>query len=60
MARNEYVGRLVSNKVGRVEEVDLVEGEIAWSKFMRMHVAVNVLKPLMRGTKINIGTRKSF
>lgn len=36
MARNEYIGRMIGNFVDHVVEVDLVDGELSWGKFMRI------------------------
>lgn len=58
MARNEYMGNLIQNSLGRVEEVDLEEGEMACGEFMGVRVHVNVTKPLLQGKKINLGLPK--
>lgn len=56
IARNEYIGNLIGRKIGRVEEVDLEKGEMAWGEYMRVCVCIDVTKPLLRGKKINIGS----
>lgn len=35
-ARNEYVGKVVDNAIGPLEEVDLEVGEVEWGKFMHL------------------------
>lgn len=53
MAQNEYIGRLVGSSLGRLEEVDIEEGE--WGEFMRIRVHIDITKPLICCKKINIG-----
>lgn len=54
-ARNAYVGKRVGTKIGRVEDVDLDEGELAWREFMQVQVTLDVTKPLLQGTKFAKG-----
>ncbi|KAF5475547.1 hypothetical protein F2P56_007345 [Juglans regia] len=55
MGINETVGRMVGGACGKVIEVDLSNGEVEWGEFMRIHVCVDVYKPLLRGKKILLG-----
>lgn len=48
MARNKYIGNLIGSPPGRVEEVDLEKGEMAWGEFMRVRVCIDTSKPLLR------------
>lgn len=34
MARNEYVGNLVGEALGRVEEVDIEYGNVEWGEYI--------------------------
>lgn len=60
MARNECVGRLLGEKIGIMEEVDVDEGEIAWGELLRVQVNLLVSKPLLRGLKFSIGDGESI
>ncbi|XP_040998212.1 uncharacterized protein LOC121244266 [Juglans microcarpa x Juglans regia] len=55
MARNEYVGRLLGEKIGVFEKVDVDEGAIAWGEFQRVCVNLQISKPLLRGSMFSIG-----
>lgn len=58
MARNEYIGRITGNSLGRVEEVDLEIGEIEWGEYMLIRVNIDISKILLRCKKLNIGLSK--
>ncbi|XP_042964598.1 uncharacterized protein LOC122298810 [Carya illinoinensis] len=58
IARNEYMGSLLGSKIGKVIEVDIVKGEVAWGEFLRVRVAMDISKPLLRGKLVNIGLEK--
>lgn len=32
MARNEYIGWLIGNSLGRFEEIDVAHGEVDWGE----------------------------
>lgn len=55
MARNESIGRLIDNSLGRFEEIDLAHGKVEWGEFMRIRVSLNITRPLLRRKKLNVG-----
>lgn len=55
MVRNEYVGGLISNSVGRLKEVDVEEGDFACGEYMRISISLDITKPLLRRKKFTIG-----
>lgn len=55
MTHNETMGKLVRSALGIVEEIDLMEGEIAWGEYLQIRVRLDVTKPLLRGKKLCIG-----
>lgn len=59
IARNEYISNLIGSSISWVEEVDIDQGEMDLGEFMRVRVAIDVGKPLLRGKKMNMGTDKS-
>ncbi|XP_035543083.1 uncharacterized protein LOC118346304 [Juglans regia] len=58
-ARNAYVGERIGKKIGKVEEVDLAKGEVAWGEFLQVRITLDVMKPLLRGTKFTMGNGES-
>lgn len=58
MAQNEYVGNLVGEALGRVEEVDIEYGEVEWGEYTRIRVCLNITKPLLRRKRMNLGLAK--
>lgn len=58
-ARNEYVEGRFGKKIGRVEQVDLDKGELAWEEFLRVRATLDVPKPLLRGTKFSMWNDES-
>lgn len=48
MVRNEYIGRLIGSSLGRLVEVDIEEGVVIWSKYMRIRVLIDITKPLIQ------------
>lgn len=50
----------MGKKIGLVEEVDLEKGELAWGEFLCIRVTLDILKPLLRGTKFSMWDRDSF
>ncbi|XP_041021293.1 uncharacterized protein LOC121262766 [Juglans microcarpa x Juglans regia] len=60
MARNETVGKLIGNALGIVEEIDLLEGELAWGEYLRIQVCMDITKPLLRGKKFCVGAHVPY
>ncbi|XP_042988686.1 uncharacterized protein LOC122316216 [Carya illinoinensis] len=58
-ARNDRVGHRIGAKIGRVLEVDLDSGELAWGDFLRVRVSLDIRKPLLRGTRFSMGFEDS-
>lgn len=55
MACNEYIGVLIGNSIGRLEQVDVETGEVVWGEYMRIRVSLDITKPLMWKNKFTIG-----
>lgn len=55
MARNEYVGNLLGEALGRVEEVDIDYGDVEWGEYMQICICLDITKPLLRKKKMNLG-----
>lgn len=55
IAINEYVGRVIGNAIGQLEEVDIETGEVEWRKFMQLRVKLDITQPLLQKKKICIG-----
>ncbi|XVF12669.1 hypothetical protein REPUB_Repub08aG0138900 [Reevesia pubescens] len=57
---NEKVGLMVADSLRDVEEVDVKEGSMAWGRFLRVQVNINITTALKRVTKISAsdGTKK--
>lgn len=55
MARNEFVGWLLGEKIGIVEEVDVDEGEMAQGEYLQVRVTLQVSQLLLRGSIFAIG-----
>lgn len=60
MARNEYVGKLIEEALGKMEEINLVYGEFEWGKYMHLKVCVDINKPLLRCKCLNLGLENSI
>lgn len=58
MARNKYVGGLVRNFIGVVEEIDLEKWEIEWREYMHIWGKMNITKPISKRKKLNLGLSK--
>lgn len=54
MARYDYIGRMIVNSLGNIEEVDLEVGEVKWGEFMRVRVKLDISKTLARKKKLTI------
>lgn len=52
------MGNLIGSKLGRVIEVDIEKGEMAWGEFMRVWVCIDIAKPLLHRKMVNIGHTK--
>lgn len=46
---NRFYKELIGNTLGEVLEVEVDFDDIAWGPFLRVHVRLNILKPLARG-----------
>lgn len=55
MARNEYIGNLIGASLGKVEETNLLHGDVECSEFMRIQISIDITRPLLRQNKLNIG-----
>lgn len=58
MARNEFMGDLIGNVLGRAKEVDLDEGKIEWGEFIRVRVTLDITKPLLRRKRLAIAEKE--
>lgn len=59
MARNEYIGRLIRNSLGRFKEVNLIHGEAEWEEHMRIRVNLHITRSLLQLKKLNINLPKT-
>ena len=48
------IGAVLGESIGDVEEVDADEEQMAWGKYLRVRVAVNISRPLKRGSKLSV------
>lgn len=55
MAQNEYIGNLVGEAIGRVEEVDINYRDVEWREYMCVRICIDITKPLLRKNKMNLG-----
>ncbi|KAL0448004.1 UNVERIFIED_CONTAM: hypothetical protein Slati_1928300 [Sesamum latifolium] len=46
------VASFIGGKIGRLKEFDQQKGQESWGSFMRLRVAIDVMKPLLRVLKI--------
>ncbi|XVF20671.1 hypothetical protein REPUB_Repub12eG0021900 [Reevesia pubescens] len=51
---NKKVGIVLGETLGDVEEFDLSEGDVAWGRFLRVRVNINITKPLKRFSKVHV------
>lgn len=58
IACNAYVGNLVGEALGGVEEVDIEYGEVEWGEYTRIRICLNITKPLLRRKRMNLGLAK--
>ena len=54
------IATVLGESIGDVEEVDADGEKMAWGKFLRVRVAINISKPLKRGTRITIEGKGSM
>lgn len=59
MAWNEYIGGLIGNAMGKLEENDLDHDEFECGEFMCIRVSIDLTKPLLLQKKVNIGLPES-
>lgn len=50
-----YIDHLVGDSLGKIEEVDLDNGENEWGKYMIITVKLNISKPIVRKKKLKLG-----
>ncbi|XVE95711.1 hypothetical protein REPUB_Repub02eG0122900 [Reevesia pubescens] len=57
---NERVGIVIGESLGDVEEVETTTDNVAWGKFVRVRVHLNVHKPLRRVGRISLENGKNL
>ncbi|GMP29158.1 hypothetical protein CsSME_00004391 [Camellia sinensis var. sinensis] len=50
------VGVLIGNCLGRFVDMELSEEGVAWGKYLRIRVSIDIAKPLRRGMHIALGS----
>ncbi|XP_042973000.1 uncharacterized protein LOC122304802 [Carya illinoinensis] len=58
IACNEYVGKLIGDTLVKVIEVDVDYDDLAWGEYMRVRLALDITKPLLRRKKISLGDHR--
>ena len=48
----EKIGTVLGELIGDVEEIDAKSGQMAWGRYLRVRISINISKPLKRGSKI--------
>ena len=48
------IGTVLGASIGDVEEVDVEGGQIAWGRYLRVRVMIDIRKPLKRGSNVAI------
>ncbi|XVF14480.1 hypothetical protein REPUB_Repub09cG0063600 [Reevesia pubescens] len=48
----ERIGSILGESLGEVLEIDMAWFQMGWGKYLRVHVKLNVKKPLQRGTTL--------
>ena len=48
----EKIGIVHGESIGEIEEIDVEGGQIAWGRYLRVRVIIDISKPLKRGSKI--------
>lgn len=54
------MGRLIGKKIDEAIKVEVDENDISWGKYMRVCSNLDVTKPLLRGSKVNVGANKPY
>lgn len=57
---NKAVGLQIGGLIGEVLEMDLDKEGIGWGPYLRVKVAINILKPLMRGIHLSMGGTRTW
>ncbi|KAL8491096.1 hypothetical protein ACS0TY_022937 [Phlomoides rotata] len=52
--QNKLVGETLGSKIDKVLEVDTANEEMVWAKCLHVRVLVDVSKPLVRGTRVEM------
>ena len=53
------IGTILGESIGEVEEVDMEGEQMAWGRYLRLRVVVNITKPLKRGSKLAVASQGS-
>ncbi|XWS39417.1 hypothetical protein CRYUN_Cryun18bG0052800 [Craigia yunnanensis] len=48
------IGTILGESIGDVEEINADEEQMAWGRYLRVRVAINISKPLKRGSTIAV------
>lgn len=48
------VGFQIGSSVGEVEDVDIVDDGVDWGQFLRVHILLDLSKPLSRGQMLKL------
>ena len=48
----EKIGTILGETIGDVEEIDVEGGQMAFGRYLRVRVLINISKPLKRGSRI--------
>ena len=51
---NEKIGIVVGESMGEVLEVDTTDDQLAWGRWMRIRVNINVNRPIKRGKMLMV------
>ncbi|XP_040990918.1 uncharacterized protein At4g02000-like [Juglans microcarpa x Juglans regia] len=60
LACNEYVGRLIGTTLGKVLDVDVDFDDLAWAEYMRVWIALDITKPLLRRKKVTSDSHREY
>ena len=50
----EKIRAVLEGSIGDVEEIEVEEGQMAFGRYLRVKVSINISKPLKRGSKITV------
>ena len=56
----EKIGAVLGETIGDVEEIDTDGGQMAFGRYLRVRVSININKPLKRGSKIALSGGESI